>query len=83
MEIFMSTILDIARLAGVSTTTVSRVINSPDSVRESTRKKVLLAMAKCNYEHNALSRGFVTKKSNTISKSIFAESTLGVQEYAD
>ncbi len=90
MEIFMSTILDVARLAGVSTATVSRVINSPDSVREKTREKVLLAMVKCNYKYNALARGFVTKKSNTIgliiptiSNSVFAESTLGVQEYAD
>ena len=86
----MSTILDVARLAGVSTATVSRVINSPDTVREETREKVLLAMAKCNYKYNALARGFVTKKSNTIgliiptiSNAVFAESTLGVQEYAD
>jgi len=86
----MSTILDVARLAGVSTATVSRVINSPESVREQTREKVLLAMAKCNYKYNALARGFVTKKSNTIgliiptiNNSVFAESTLGVQEYAD
>jgi len=90
MEICMSTILDVARLAGVSTATVSRVINSPDTVREETREKVLLAMAKCNYKYNALARGFVTKKSNTIgliiptiSNAVFAESTLGVQEYAD
>lgn len=50
----MSTILDVARLAGVSTATVSRVINAPDSVREQTRKKVRLAMTKCNYKYNAL-----------------------------
>jgi LacI family transcriptional regulator len=86
----MSTVLDVARLAGVSTATVSRVINSPDSVRQKTREKVLLAMKKCNYKYNALARGFVTKKSNTIgliiptiSNSVFAESTFGVQEYAD
>ncbi|WP_136810067.1 LacI family DNA-binding transcriptional regulator [Desulfosediminicola flagellatus] len=86
----MSTVLDVARLAGVSTATVSRVINTPDSVREKTREKVLLAMEKCNYKYNALARGFATKRSNTIgliiptiSNSVFAESTLGVQEYAD
>ncbi len=90
MEVFVSTILDVARLARVSTATVSRVINAPDSVREQTREKVLLAMAKCNYKYNALARGFVTKKSNTIgliiptiSNAVFADSTLGVQEYAD
>lgn len=86
----MSTILDVARLASVSTATVSRVINSPESVREETRKKVFLAMEKCNYKYNALARGFVTKRSNTIgliiptiSNPVFADSTLGVQEYAD
>lgn len=86
----MSTILDVARLAGVSTATVSRVINSPDAVREKTRKKVQRAMETCNYKYNALARGFVTKKSNTIGliipnidNPVFAESTLGVQEYVE
>ncbi|WP_320007229.1 LacI family DNA-binding transcriptional regulator [Maridesulfovibrio sp.] len=86
----MSTILDVARLAQVSTATVSRVINSPETVREPTRKKVLRAMKMCNYKYNALARGFVTKKSNTIgliipniNNPVFAESTLGVQEYAN
>lgn len=86
----MSTILDVAKLACVSTATVSRVINSPDNVRVETREKVLQAMSKCNYKYNALARGFVTKKSNTIgliipniNNPVFADSTLGVQEYAD
>ncbi|WP_432734556.1 LacI family DNA-binding transcriptional regulator [Maridesulfovibrio sp. FT414] len=86
----MSTILDVARLAQVSTATVSRVINSPETVREETRKKVLRAMEMCNYKYNALARGFVTKRSNTIgliipniNNPVFAESTMGVQEYAD
>ncbi len=85
----MSTILDVAKLAGVSTATVSRVINSPDSVREPTREKVRRAMALCNYKYNALARGFATKQSNTIgliipniNNPIFAESTRGVQDYA-
>lgn len=86
----MSTIIDVARLAGVSTATVSRVINLPHKVRDKTRAKVLQAMEKCNYQYNALARGFVTKKSNTIgliiptiNNQVFADSTLGVQEYAD
>jgi len=86
----MSTILDVARLAGVSTATVSRVINSPGTVREETRERVTLAMKKCNYTYNALARGFATKRSNTIgliiptiSNPVFADSTLGVQEYAE
>ena len=86
----MSTILDVAKLAGVSTATVSRVINSPDRVREATRTKVERAMQLCNYKYNALARGFATKHSNTIGliiptirNSVFAESTRGVQDYAD
>ncbi|MCP4671735.1 MAG: LacI family transcriptional regulator [Desulfobacula sp.] len=86
----MSTILDVAKLAGVSTATVSRVINSPETVREKTREKVTRAMKTCNYKYNALARGFVTKKSNTIgliiptiNNPVFAESTRGVQDCAD
>lgn len=86
----MSTILDVAKLAGVSTATVSRVINNPDQVREDTRSKVERAMQLCNYKYNALARGFATKQSKTIGliiptirNSVFAESTRGVQDYAD
>lgn len=86
----LSTILDVAKLAGVSTATVSRVINSPEAVRDETRKKVIRAMKICNYKYNALARGFVTKQSNTIgliiptiNNPVFAESTQGVQDCAD
>ncbi|MEN8199149.1 MAG: LacI family DNA-binding transcriptional regulator [Thermodesulfobacteriota bacterium] len=85
----MSTILDVAKLAGVSTATVSRVINSPQTVRDQTREKVTRAMQVCNYKYNALARGFATKQSNTIglvvpaiSNPVFAESAQGVQDYA-
>ncbi|MCG8633035.1 MAG: LacI family transcriptional regulator [Desulfobacterales bacterium] len=85
----MSTILDVAKIAGVSTATVSRVINSPDQVKEETREKVYRAMKTCRYQYNALARGFVTKRSNTIgliiptiSNPVFAESTRGVQDVA-
>lgn len=86
----MSTILDVAKLAGVSTATVSRVINSPEAVRDQTRKKVIRAMKICNYKYNALARGFATKQSNTIgliipniNNPVFADSTQGVQDCAD
>ena len=38
------TIYDVAKAAGVSISTVSRVLNSPHQVSESTRKKVLQAI---------------------------------------
>lgn len=86
----MSTILDVAKLAGVSTATVSRVINAPETVRGETREKVVRAMKTCNYKYNALARGFATKQSNTIgliiptiNNPVFADSTRGVQDYAD
>ncbi len=86
----MSTIRDVAKLAQVSTATVSRVINSPDRVSAKTRDRVNQAMNACRYEYNALARGFVTKKSRTIgiivpaiTNPIFAESTRGVQDLAN
>ncbi len=85
----MSTMVDVARLAGVSTATVSRVLNDPDRVKTETRETVLRAIASCGYQYNALARGFVTKRSNTIgvivpsiTNAIFAESIAGVQEVA-
>jgi len=86
----MSTIIDVAKVAGVSTATVSRVINSPQTVRKQTRDRVCNAMKQCRYKYNALARGFVTKRSQTIglivptiTNPIFAESTRGVQDYAN
>jgi len=86
----MSTILDVARIANVSTATVSRVINSPERVRLETRKRVCRGMEVCRYKYNALARGFATKRSHTfglivptITNPIFAESTRGVQDFAN
>ncbi|MCG8616655.1 MAG: LacI family transcriptional regulator, partial [Desulfobacterales bacterium] len=85
----MATIHDVAKIAGVSTATVSRVINLPDKVRPETRERVERAMKVCRYQYNALARGFVTKRTNTIglimptiSNPVFAESTRGIQDVA-
>lgn len=86
----MSTIRDVARIAGVSTATVSRVINSPEKVGIKTRERVSRAMDVCRYKYNALARGFATRRSHTlglivptITNPIFAESTRGVQDFAN
>ncbi len=83
-----STIKDVARLAKVSIATVSRVINEPNKVKESTYNSVREAMLKCNYTYNMLARGFITKESLTIgliipsiTNPIFAESTIGIEDY--
>lgn len=50
-------IYDISKLAGVSTATVSRVINGFDNVKPATRNKVLSIMASQGYTPNAFARG--------------------------
>lgn len=62
----MSNIFDIARVAGVSKTTVSRVINNQLGVKEDTRIKVLNAIEKLNYIPNQAARSLVSRKSRVI-----------------
>jgi LacI family transcriptional regulator len=51
-----ATLYDVARLAGVSPMTVSRVINGNKRVSESTRDSVTVAIAKLKYEVNLVAR---------------------------
>ena len=51
-----STIADVARLAGVSPMTVSRVVNDGKNVRSDTRERVLAVIATLNYAPNAAAR---------------------------
>jgi LacI family transcriptional regulator len=51
-----ATIEDVARTAGVSAMTVSRVINAKRNVRDSTREAVLKAIAELNYSPNTAAR---------------------------
>jgi len=61
------TIIDVARVAGVSKTTVSRVVGGDGSlVREETRQKVLGAIEKLGYERNAVAGGLRTNRTYTI-----------------
>ena len=61
----MPTIKDIAREAGVSKTTVSRVLNNPELVNESTRKKVLETFKRLDYVPNIIARGMRNKKTKS------------------
>jgi DNA-binding LacI/PurR family transcriptional regulator len=47
---------DVARLAGVSHQTVSRVINGSEHVRPETRDRVMAAMEKLDYRPNSVAR---------------------------
>ncbi|WP_234124612.1 LacI family DNA-binding transcriptional regulator [Clostridium hydrogenum] len=62
----MSTIKDVAQLAGVAVTTVSRVLNNRGYISKETRKNVEDAMKKLNYEPNEVARSLYRKKSNII-----------------
>jgi LacI family transcriptional regulator len=62
----MTTIKDIARKAGVSGATVSRVINNMANVKPETRSRVLKAIEELNYYPNSLARGMRSKKTNSI-----------------
>jgi len=60
------TIKDIAREAGVSTQTVSRVINQSPNVSPETRQLVENLIKELNYQPNMLARGLVRQSSTTI-----------------
>ncbi|MCL5071470.1 MAG: LacI family transcriptional regulator [Actinobacteria bacterium] len=59
-------IKDVAKKAGVSTATVTRVLSSTSNVRGKTRQKVLDAAKELNYEVNFIARSLKQKRSNTI-----------------
>lgn len=61
-----ATIKDVARLAGVSASTVSRALNKGRYVKEETLKKIWEACKELGYKPNTLARSLVNKKSNTI-----------------
>ena len=62
----MPTIKDVAAEAGVTSTTVSRVLNNRGYISEETREKVYSAMEKLNYMPNEMSRNLSRQKSDYI-----------------
>lgn len=62
----VKTIYDIAKEAGVSASTVSRVVNNKPGINENTRKKVQQLLEKYNYIPNEAARGLVTQSSRII-----------------
>jgi DNA-binding LacI/PurR family transcriptional regulator len=57
---------DVARLAGVSQKTVSRVINEGPNVRDAVRTRVLAAVAELGYRPNAAARALVTQQTRVL-----------------
>lgn len=60
------TIYDVAREAGVSIATVSRVLSGSANVRPEKKEKVLEAVRRYNFTPNAMAQGLVNTKSNVI-----------------
>ncbi|MBE3655305.1 transcriptional regulator [Vibrio navarrensis] len=62
----MASLHDVAKMAGVSKSTVSRVINDEYGVKESTKIKVLQAVAECGYVVNQVAKDLKSQKTNLI-----------------
>jgi len=80
-------IKDVAKHAGVSVTTVSRIMNNRGYISDATRKKVYESMETLNYHPNEIAKSLYTKKSNLIglilpdvSIPFYAEETKYIEE---
>ncbi|SHF70470.1 transcriptional regulator, LacI family [Modicisalibacter ilicicola DSM 19980] len=65
-RVMQPTLADVAREAGVSAITVSRVLNSPDAVRPATRRRVESAIDKVGYVRNLLAGSLASASSRVI-----------------
>jgi LacI family transcriptional regulator len=61
-----ATLRDVAELAGVSTKTVSRVVNHQGEISEATRERVQTAIDQLGYRPNILARSLIHRRSNTL-----------------
>lgn len=85
----MVTLKDVAKVAGVSIKTVSRVANDDMNVNPETRKKVKKLLSEMNYVPNEVARSLVTSRTNTIgvllsniSNPFFPKVILGIEDTA-
>lgn len=88
------TIKDVAELAGVSKSTVSRVLSDSPRISQATKNKVYEAMKELGYHPNEIARSLANSKSNTLgivmpngtdefySNSFFQESLRGISHIA-
>src|SRR5690349_21666879 len=60
------TLEDIARLSGVSRSTVSRVVNGDENVKEETRKRVLDIIHEHNFQPNLLARSLAAGQTRVL-----------------
>ena len=80
-----ATIWDVAKQSGVSIATVSHVVNNgPRAVRPDTRERVTRAIRELNYHPNAMARGLISRRMNTIGvlSGVFTAQEAVVNPYA-
>lgn len=68
-----ATSYDVARLAGVSQSAVSRCFKPGASVSKKMKNKVLAAAKELHYQPNAIARGLITKRSNLVAVLVSSE----------
>jgi LacI family transcriptional regulator len=85
-----ATINDIAERAGVSLTTVSRVLNDSKHVKQETKEKVLSVIKELKYTPSAIARSLSKSKTNTIgvivpeiNNQYYGEAIQGISQIAD
>jgi LacI family transcriptional regulator len=85
----MATIVDVARIAGVSTSTVSHVVNSTRPVNEATRIKVVDAIQATGYRQDFVARALRRSRTDSVglvvsdvAQPVFAEMVRGVEQRA-
>lgn len=85
----MANIRDVAELAGVSISTVSRYLNKTAKLSDERAKKIEESIEKLQYKPNVLARGVLTKKTATlgviipsIANPFFPELMISIEEYA-
>src|SRR4030042_996845 len=83
------TIKDIARVANVSHTTVSRALNNKSRIRNETKEKILSIARELNYQPNFIARSLVMKRTKTlglvittIANPFYIELALGIETMA-
>jgi LacI family transcriptional regulator len=84
-----ATLKDVAKLAGVSTKTVSRVVNHQGELRDETRERVQAAIKQLGYSPNVLARSLIHQRSNTLAVVLWgidlfgpSRSVVGIEQQA-
>lgn len=88
--VFLVSSKDVAKHAGVSQTTVSRVLNTPELVKPKTIEKVMQAIEELNYVPNDIARSLVQKKTGIITlisgplhNPFFVDTTTAIVNYVN